>query len=419
MKKFFFLSVVIVYLLGCTSDDLKWDLLKVDRLPDVTTKDATVNSNNSAILNGEVKSFGTSIVTRRGFCYSTSPNPDFSSNTVSVGSGDGIFNIEITGLVRNQDYYVKAFAENSKGVVFGVQKTFTTTNISNNLPVISTVGVTNATSSSASSGGIITSDGGSSIIEKGVCWSQSPNPTIALPTKTSNGSGISTFTSSVFNLNPNTSYYLRAYATNSNGTSYGNEVVFSTTDYEGVTIGGQIWMAKNLSVPRYSNGDLIPQVSDPTQWVNLTTGAWCWCNNDSVNYSQYGRLYNWYAVNDPRGLAPQGWHISTEQEWNVLSNYLGGNSVSGGKLKEAGTSHWNSPNLGATNSSGFTALPGGRRDIGTTFFQVTYYGYWWLSSNVSGDAAPFRSLGNTSVEMLGIGGTYFKIMGLSVRCVRN
>jgi uncharacterized protein (TIGR02145 family) len=127
-------------------------------------------------------------------------------------------------------------------------------------------------------------------------------------------------------------------------------------------IGAQIWSSQNLDVTTYRNGDIIPQVTDETDWINLTTGAWCYYNNNSANGEIYGKLYNWYAVNDSRGLAPFGWHIPTYNETFTLYTSLGGNPGAGGKLKEAGTSHWNSPNTGADNSTGFTSLPSGFRD---------------------------------------------------------
>ena len=105
----------------------------------------------------------------------------------------------------------------------------------------------------------------------------------------------------------------------------------------------------------------IPQVTDPTQWLTITTGAWCYYNNDPANADTYGLLYNWYAVNDPRHLAPWGWHIPSAAEWAILSTCLGGNTVAGGKMKETGTIHWQTPNVNATNSSGFSGLPSGFR----------------------------------------------------------
>ncbi len=130
-------------------------------------------------------------------------------------------------------------------------------------------------------------------------------------------------------------------------------------NYGTVTIGTQVWMTRNLDVDHYRNGDPIPEVKSASLWKSLTTGAWCYFKNDKDSGVTYGKLYNWYAVNDPRGLAPVGWHIPSDAEWSTLSAYLGGDSIAGGKLKESGTSHWNIPNTGATNVSGFSALPGG------------------------------------------------------------
>jgi uncharacterized protein (TIGR02145 family) len=167
------------------------------------------------------------------------------------------------------------------------------------------------------------------------------------------------------------------------GTTYGAQQTFTTTNITfvslpSVTIGTQIWSSQNLSVATYRNGDPIPQVTDPTAWANLTTGAWCWYNNDSATYAAtYGRLYNWYAVNDPRGLAPQGWHVPTDAEWTTLTNFLGGESVAGTAMKS--TAGWYN-NGNGTNSSGFSGLPGGYCSNDGTFYYVGGYGYWWSAS---------------------------------------
>jgi len=131
--------------------------------------------------------------------------------------------------------------------------------------------------------------------------------------------------------------------------------------YQTVKIGNQWWMMENLKVTSYRNGEAIPNVTDTTEWYNLTTGAYCYYDNDAYNTTIYGRLYNWYSINDSRSIAPTGWHVPTDEEWTTVINYLGGESVAGGKLKENGTTHWTSPNNGATNESGFSALPGGYR----------------------------------------------------------
>ena len=147
-----------------------------------------------------------------------------------------------------------------------------------------------------------------------------------------------------------------------------------------VTICSQAWSLTNLDVTTHRNGDSIPEVTDPTAWTALTTGAWCYYNNDSANGSTYGKLYNWYAVNDSRGLAPTGYHIPTDTEWSTLTTCLGGESVAGGKMKETGTTHWASPNQDATNTSGFTSLPGGYRYYDGTFYDVGNHGLWWSST---------------------------------------
>ena len=157
----------------------------------------------------------------------------------------------------------------------------------------------------------------------------------------------------------------------------------SQKSIETVTIGKQVWMKTNLDVSKYRNGDIIPEVKDAKEWAKLTTGAWCYYNNDPSFGKIYGKLYNWYAVSDPRGLAPEGWHISTDTEWSVMAKILGGDSLAGAKLKEAGTIHWLSPNAGATNLSSFTALPGGYRLVDGSFNNIGKYGYWWTSTKAN------------------------------------
>lgn len=186
--------------------------------------------------------------------------------------------------------------------------------------------------------------------------------------------------------------------------------------YPSVTICSQEWMTKNLSVDRYRNGDLIPQVTNAAAWSTLTTGAWCWYNNDSATYAAtYGRIYNWYAVTDPRGLAPTGWHIPTDAEWTTLKNCLGGESISGGKMKSIDL--WAAPNIGATNSSGFTGLPGGRRFNDGSFANVGLFSDWWTTTEFSGSLAWFQflSYNNTSTGK----SQGYKVDGYYVRCVKD
>ena len=183
-----------------------------------------------------------------------------------------------------------------------------------------------------------------------------------------------------------------------------------------VTICDQDWMVKNLDVDHYRNGDPIPQVTDLTAWVGLTTGAWCYYENNSVNGPIYGKLYNWYAVNDPRGLAPLGWHVPSYNELRTLQDCLGGSFVAGGKMKAR--TLWHSPNTGATNESGFTGLPGGNRSgyVGT-FNAVNEWGYFLSSTEYMPGEVWLGMLRNFDAYFHI--STFNKTTGLSVRCVRN
>jgi uncharacterized protein (TIGR02145 family) len=185
------------------------------------------------------------------------------------------------------------------------------------------------------------------------------------------------------------------------------------------TICCQSWMTKNLNVATYRNGDPIPKVTDNAAWEALTTGAYCYYNNDSATYAAvYGKLYNWYAVNDPRGLAPEGWHIPTDFDWTTLENCLGGASVAGGAMKETGTIHWTTPNTGATNISGWVGLPAGARSLIGTFFDVGGGGYWWSSTETTPTNAWFRTLYYNDGFIYRFA-NFSKPFGFSVRCLRD
>jgi uncharacterized protein (TIGR02145 family) len=176
-------------------------------------------------------------------------------------------------------------------------------------------------------------------------------------------------------------------------------------------------MLNNLDVSKYRNGDDIPQVTNPSAWASLTTGAWCYYENNSANGTTYGKLYNWYAVRDPRGLAPVGWHIPTLNEFTTLSNCLGGSTVSGGPLKETGTLHWNSPNTGATNSSGFTSLPSGYRTNVGTFSTHGIFALYWSSTSFDATQAYGRRVRYDMAAFNVL--IYTNIGGLAVRCLKD
>jgi uncharacterized protein (TIGR02145 family) len=187
--------------------------------------------------------------------------------------------------------------------------------------------------------------------------------------------------------------------------------------YKTVKIGTQYWMAENLKVSHYRNGEAIPNVTDASQWSSLSSGAYCWYNNDVVNKNIYGVLYNYYTVVDSRNLCPVGWHIPSDDEWSTLTTYLGGKSVAGGKMKETGTTHWQSPNTNATNVSGFRGLSGGYRYDDGTFDGLGYYGGWWSSAEDGAGNAWDRYLYYSTGDVgRGYGG---KKVGFSVRCVKD
>ena len=292
-------------------------------------------------------------------------------------------------------------------------------------PVLTTSSISQITDVTAICGGNITSDGGSSIIARGVCWNTSQYPTTA-NNKTTDGNGTGTFSSSLTGLAQDSKYYVRAYATNSVGTMYGNEQSFNTAkvektviDVDGnvyniLKIGIQTWMIENLKTTKYNDGTLITNITDNTVWSNLTTGAYCWYNNGISYKNTYGAMYNWYSVKTGK-LAPTGWHVPTDADWEVLTTFLGGDSIAGAKLKEAGTSHWNAPNLGATNEVGFNALPGGYRN--TEFVAISVFGYWWSATEISSTNAWYRYMRCDDKLMRRI--NYTKSSGFSVRCIKD
>ena len=231
-------------------------------------------------------------------------------------------------------------------------------------------------------------------------------------------------------LTPGTTYIYRVYSYNEGGNSpvYSNELMLTTTALlPTITIGTQFWQNTNLNVSSYSDGTSIPQVTDPTAWVNLTTGAWCYYNNDSATGTTYGKLYNWYAVvgiwneasktdvTQRKKLAPTGYHVPSDAEWTTLTDYLGGVGVAGGKMKA--TTLWNSPNTDATNTSGFTGLPGGCRGYTGTFGNVGNIGIWWSSSEANTAVAWDRNLNYNN----GGANSYLndETNGYSVRCLRD
>ena len=295
-------------------------------------------------------------------------------------------------------------------------------------PIVATYRIYESFATSFKVEGEIISTDEEEIIEKGFCWSTDTLPTI-LNQKTSvtfesTGWG-DKFYSKITDFQQVTLYHIRSYAKTNFRVVYGNDISLTTNGYgknikdidgniyKTVHIGEQVWMAENLKVSKFNNGTTIPNITDDNLWRFNTTGAWAYYNNDASNNAKYGKLYNWYAVsettNGNKNVCPTGWHIPTDNEFKVLIDYLGLVGA-GGKMKEVGTTNWNSPNTEATNTSLFTGLPGGYRESYGPYRDIGRSGTWWsfpIFLDLSFDDA------NAGI------GSANKENGFSVRCLKD
>ena len=295
--------MMLAFMSGCKKDPVK-------EVPTVKTQVINVITTPSAIVSvnggGEVISDGNSTLLSRGVCWSVKQNPTAKSkDSLTVdGVGLGLFTSSIAGLKPGTTYYIRAYASNSIGTGYGNEVNAAVSAV---MPTITTSLLTILSDSLVSGGGTIQSDGGSLVSARGVCWSISRLPTIA-DNSTADGTGSGNFGSLVTGFSPNSTYYLRAYATNSIGTSYGAEISFSTGKsvvkdksgnfYHFVTIGSQVWMVENLRTTRYRDSTAITHVDSNSDWNNSVNPSYCWYANDSSLYkNSFGALYNWYAVN--------------------------------------------------------------------------------------------------------------------------
>jgi uncharacterized protein (TIGR02145 family) len=409
------------------------------KAPEAPKGSSKVSAGNTTIENIKATSVkansscnaGFSELQDHGFCWGTNANPDLSGSYKSLGSkaSYGDFSADITSLTENTHYFIRSFVKSQNQVRYGEQNEYTTVSLT--LPVVSTASVTDITATTATSGGNVTSDGNGTVSARGVCWNTAGNPTLANSIgHTTDGTGAGSFTSSITGLNNGTTYYVTAYATNEKGTAYstdvkqfvtlvpflcGNTVPHGGKNYQTVQIGTQCWFKENLNIGARINGS-------QNQTNNGIIEKYCYDDNES-NCNVYGGLYQWdelmqyVTTQGAKGLCPDGWHIPTDAEWTTLTNYLGGEAVAGGKMKEAGYTHWAPPNTGATNSSGFTALPGGLRGNDGSFYNLSYLAYFWSSSQNDATYAWHRYLyySNESVYR-----NYFnKAHGFSCRCLQD
>jgi uncharacterized protein (TIGR02145 family) len=301
---------------------------------------------------------------------------------------------------------------------------------------ISTAAISNITTFSAESGGLISSDGKLPVLFRGTCWSKYINPSLS-DGYSVDGKGAGSYSSNIIGLNAGCTYYSRAYFINSNDTVYGNQVEFITPDYitfnadkeygsvsdidgnvyKTITIGSQTWLAENLKTTHFQNGEIIPNETDLSKWgsFQIFTSAYCWYNNDISNKDVYGAMYNWHAASDIRNIAPAGWHVASVEDWQTLIQYIGGYN-SGNQLIENTTAHWlNNKSFYTTNQTGFTALPVGKiasqpfgfMDKGVCAF------FWTKTGTPDGSSCIYVN------SAIAIDAMAYNCGGFSIRCVKD
>jgi uncharacterized protein (TIGR02145 family) len=438
---------------NCSRDKDEW-------LPVVRTQSVTGITSSEAVSGGTIIDDGGSDITQRGVVWNTSDNPTIESNAGRTvdGSGLGDFVSSISGLSPSTTYFVRAYATTGKGTSYGSPISFTTIDFAS----VTTTEVTNVTSIAATSGGNIQFDGGSQVT-RGVVWHTSPNPTVIENTgMTINGTGAGSFVSVMTGLFPLTKYYVRAYASNNAGTSYGSEFEFTTGEptildheiiegsvedidgniYRTVFIGSQEWMAENLKTARYRDGSPIERPANGTGWVSNTSGAYGWYRDNESNKDNYGAVYNWHAVVNSAQLCPEGWRVPSDQDWTnlvdfvstvyALSNHKENMAAVGNRLKSC--RQVNSPFGGDCETSvfprweahernygfddfGFSALPIGSRNSEGDYIPNT--GYWvqyWSTTENTPQEAYVRYITFDSASLFRKPAD--KKNGYAVRCVR-
>jgi len=411
--------IVMLFLNSC-KEDPTLPVLKTEPVSEITI--------NSVKISGEVTDDGGADVTARGFCWGTTFSPTLLDESAPSGTGPGEFDLTIDGLQPNTHYYARAYAENSVGIAYGNEIDFVTSTAA---PALTTIPISNIAAFTAVSGGNITYDGGGIITARGVCWSTTPEPDLN-DSFTSEVTGSASFPSTMTNLAPATTYYVRAYAKNSAWTVYGDQKTFTTklADADGnlyntIKIGTQLWMTENLRATKLNDNTPIPEVTDNTLWIGSSVPAYSWYNNDIVYKPTYGALYNWYAVNSGK-LCPTGWHVPTDDEFSILEQSLGMSAdqltIWGWRGTDQGTqlkntTGWETEGNG-TNSSGFSALPGGYR-FGATgdFYLLTTITYWWTATEHDADRGWYRRLDSSSPAVYRASTS--KKGGKYIRCIKN
>ncbi len=416
---FVFFMIILLSFTSCEEDE-------VNLKPKLSTIEITDTSWTSAISGAQIISAGGSSIITVGLCWSDVSSPTIEDFNIANNDIDSINLFQITDLSPDTKYFVRAFAVNVDGLSYGNELSFTTHSLST--PDIQTVAILDPTGNSAKSGGIIISDGGSSITQKGICWSNSPSPTIESNINVAEVAGNS-FSSNLTGLTMNTEYYVRAYAINSLGVGYGEEISFKTLDlimdvdgnkYTSINIGNQVWMVENLRTTTFNDGESILHITSGSSWITTSSPAYCWVNNSysTTTRASFGAIYNIEAITSGK-LAPKGWRVPTNEDWEELIEFLGGDEIAGGKLK-SDSSIWYSPNLGVTNDNLFKAHPGGYRSSYTGDFNMYgKKGLFWSSSSTNDSIYRLLLEYDTAAANFKNDSANGSRYGFNVRCIKE
>jgi uncharacterized protein (TIGR02145 family) len=415
-RLFAYIAIILMALSSCRKEKKGLAAIKTTAVSSVTS--------TSVQTGGEITDDGGSSIVYRGVCWATKANPTVADSVTHDGTGAGSFTTALTKLSPNVTYFIRAYAINSTGTSYGNEISFTT---SPGVPSITTTAITDIVSRSAKSGGVITTDGGAPVTARGIVWATTPSPTI-LNFKTNDGNGTGTFTSTMTSLASQTIYYIRAYATNSLGTAYGNEIQFSSasantvTDTEGnvysyVTICGKNWMAESLKTTKYRNGDAITNGTSGFNWSTSTTGAYVYPNGEINKVDSFGLLYNIYAVNDGRGVCPSGWRLPTDAEWKELEICQGMTSTEADLTGFRGTI---APKLREGGTSGLNLRLGGYVFQDGSYQSVYTRGFFWSGTSEGASGNWYR--GVTNPENASNGAKVRRepqTFGMCIRCIQN
>jgi uncharacterized protein (TIGR02145 family) len=396
-------------------------------VPTSITQTATNLSASSVTLNGNINA--NYLATTVSFEYGTTNAYGITVNAIqSPLSGSTASNVSanLTGLAPSTIYHYRVKAENSLGITYGNDMTFTTLG---QIPYASTQDATGLTSTSATLKGLVSANYMSTSVTFEYGTTTSYGTVINASPNIVTGNNVQSVSASVSGLITGTTYHFRVKADNSLGITYGADLTFvpsgpsPVVDVDGntysvVNIGTQTWMAENLRTTKYNDNTDIPLVTSDVAWTALATPGYCWYNNDEVSFKNpYGALYNWYAASSGK-LCPAGWHVPTDAEFTTLTDFFGGISVAGGKMKEVGTIHWMSPNTGATNENGFSALPGGQRDESGNFIGFSQNGFCWTSTPYNIIKPWYRGLTYNAGNIFPGSGS-LNIRGFSIRCIKD